>query len=509
MALPDYIFTEGYDKYGPLGVADFTTRAAQGEWTSYSGDSTTATIVASLVGTGYACRFVDDGWANHGFFKNFPANYARAVGGFCVSYTFYNGPVGISLFDNGTAQISVVMNSIGKIEVRRGDIVSTIIATSSESVSQNTVHWVEYDITIHNTAGIIKIYLDGVLTSINLTSQNTRVTSNNYYNRYFNGGRGASGYNHDAIFDHLYNWCYTASGGSETPALSNWVIETQSCSSDDTNPWTVGAHAVQNEYDYRTTNTPGANQLMLVSVVADASGDINGIIILPNATSTTAKFKGVVYADNAGVPDALLATGTEVTGCTAGTLLTLPFGSPLAATIGTSYWIGWITDTSVSMRANSKTQGRKKANTYTSGPPSPAGGSFTTGQPNWIVLAKMINVTTRYTQLNDPIPLDDLSYNYSATALQEDLYNFPALSVNPVTIYSVAVKGRVGKSDSGSRKVDMRTKSGATSSSGNLTNLVPSLTYQYLSSYFMTDPNTGVAWTGTLSGVKHGVKVAS
>lgn len=511
MALPDYVFTEGYDKYGPVGVADFTTRAAQGEWNTYSGNAGGLTIVNSLVGPGYAARFATAGNPNafNGFTKNLPASYARAIGGFCFSSAFGNGPVGITLYDSGTAQVSVVCNGSGFIEVRRGDNISTVIATTLQSVSINTVHWVEYDITIHNTTGIIKIWLDGIATSINLTGQNTRVSSNNSYNQFANTCRAASGFSHDATFDHLYLWCYTASGGSETPALTNWIIETQTCNADDTSNWSIGAHAIQNEYDNRTNNAPGANQLALEQVTADASGNITGLAVLPAGTSATAKFKAVIYANNAGAPDTLLATGTEVTGCTAGTLLDLPLSSPFAVTSGTIYWFGYITDTSVSLYANSKTTGYKKANTYASGPPSPAGSGFTTGQATWLMLAKMSGVTTHYTQLDDAIPLDDLSYNVSSTATQEDLMGFPALSVTPAVIYSVAVKGRIAKSDSGARTIDLRTKSGATTSSGNVAGQAPSLTYQYLSSYFLTDPNTSAAWTGTLSGVKHGIKVAS
>lgn len=509
MALPDYVFTEGYDKYGPVG-SNPTTLAAQGEWSIYSGNAGGITIVAALAGTGYAARFATGGSnAFNGFIKSLPASYARAIGGFCFSSAFGNGPGGITLDDTGTAQVSVVINGSGYIEVRRGDVLGTVIATSTQTVTVNSTHWIEYDITIHNSAGIIKIWLDGVITSINLTGQNTRSSSNNTYNRFYNSCRAASGFFHDFTFDHLYLWCYTASGGSETPALTNPLVETQWGSSDDSVAWSVGAHAWQNEYDRRTSNAPGANFLAIAQSTCDATGNLDAVALMPAGTSATAKFKAVVYADSGGSPGALLATGTEVVGCTSGTLLSLPFGSSLAVTQGTVYWLGYITDTSVAIEANSKTTGYKKANTYSSGPPSPAGSGFTTGQTTWNFLGIMSGVTTHYTQTDGLIPLDDLDYNYSSTLNQEDLYNFPALSSTPTAIYSVAVKGRVVKTDSGVRTLDMRTKSGATTGSGDRAGQVPLVTYSYLASYFQTDPNTGVAWTGSLSGVKHGIKVAS
>jgi len=510
MALPDYVFTEGYDKYGPIG-SDPTTKAAQGEWNIYSGNAGGITIVASLAGTGYAARFATGGAnAFNGFIKSLPASYARAIGGFCFSSAFGNGPGGITLDDTGTAQVSVVINGSGYIEVRRGDNISTVIATSTQTVSINSVHWIEYDITIHNTNGIIKIWLDGVITSINLTGQNTRVSSNNSYNRLYNTCRAASGFSHDFTFDHLYLWCYTASGGSETPALTNPIIETQWGTSDDSVAWTVGLHAWQNEYELFTSNAPGANQLAIVQSTCDATGNLDAIALMPQATSASAKFKAVVYADSSGSPGALLATGTEVTGCTSGTLLNLPFGSSLAVTQGTVYWIGYITDTSVSISGNRRSTGYKKANTYASGPPSPAGSGFTTGQTTWDFLGIMTGITTHYTQTDALLALDNLDYNFSGTVNQEDLFGFPALSSTPTNIYSIAVKGRVVKTDAGIRTLDMRTKSGATSSSGNLTALQPLVTYSYVSSYFQTDPNTGIAWTGAgANAAKHGIKVAS
>lgn len=512
MALPDFSFTEGFDKYGPVGKTVVAADVA-GEWSQVNvGSNGANTLVASLMGNGCAMRLYGTGGSVHPMFiRNLPATYARCVGGFYYSNTLNNGPSGITFGDTNTAQVTIGVDSTGFIRVYRGWVDGTIIATSLQSVTAGGINCIEYDITIHNTTGIIKVWLNGVLTSLNLTGQNTRSSANNYYNQVWISGRAGSGFLTDTTFDHMYSWCYTSSGGSETPALTNPIVETQFGTSDDSSNWNVGAHAIQDKYYYvSTTDAPGANQIALRRVVADATGNIDSLRMIPAGTSATAKFKAVLYADSSSAPGSLIATGTEVTGCTSGTALSLPFASGQAVTSGTAYWIGFITDTSVAIQCNSSTGvGYKKANTYSSGPPSPAGSGFSTTNSNWNILAIMSGVTTKYTQEDENPTLDDLSYNYSSTTNDQDLYNFPALSATPTVIYSVAVKGRVTKTDSGARTLDLRTKSGATTSSGSAAGQAPSLTYNYIASYFNTDPNTGVAWTGSLSGLKHGIKVAS
>jgi len=69
--------------------------------------------------------------------------------------------------------------------------------------------------------------------------------------------------------------------------------------------------------------------------------------LVSSATSGTAKFKAVVYADSAGAPGSLLSSGTEVVGCTSGSTLTGALITPQSLTAGTPCWIGFITDTSV------------------------------------------------------------------------------------------------------------------------------------------------------------------
>jgi hypothetical protein len=68
----------------------------------------------------------------------------------------------------------------------------------------------------------------------------------------------------------------------------------------------------------------------------------------------------------------------------------------------------------------------------------------------------------------------------------------------------------VQKSDSGTKTLSLRTKSGSTDGGGTSTGIAPATTYGWLASYFPTDPNTSAAWTGAnLDAATSGLKVDS
>lgn len=517
MALPDYIFTEGFDKYGPTGEPNISTNLSlYGEWTSTSilGSGGMA-LVAALTGTGYALRIFETGSSGASLLnKTVPGNFARVIGGYTFTVGFLSGgnSQGIVFTDSGTAQLSIGISDTGNIVVKRGGFTSTVIATSLSSYSAGTNHVLEYDITFSAAAGIIKIWMDGTLTSINLTGQNTKTTANAYANG-FQLGAGTNFNSYNITFDHLYFWGYLAAGGSETPALTNPIIETQFPITDDTKVFSFGAAVFGQAYttvDSSNTNAPGANRLSLRKFTAEVAGTLNSINIIPGATSAGAKNKGVVYADSSGAPGTLMSSGTEVVGMTSGTTLLLPLVTPQSLVAGTSYWIGYITDTSVAIRVTDlNTVGYGAANTYSSGAPGTAP-AMTSGQSSWLIWGAVSGVATNWNEVNKNPPLGNLSYVQSSTINDEDLYNFPALSSTPSVVYSVAVKANVAKSDSGARTVDLRTKSVSTSSSGSNPGLAPLTTYSFLASYFTVDPATGVAWIGSgVNAAKHGVKIAS
>ena len=206
-----------------------------------------------------------------------------------------------------------------------------------------------------------------------------------------------------------------------------------------------------------------------------------------------------------------MSSGTEVVGCTSGSTLTGALITPQSLTAGTPSWIGFITDTSVVLQqADAGTAGSKASNTYTSGAPGTAP-AMTGGQASWLLYGNVTGIAGHnWLELANNPALGDLSYVYSDTVNDEDLFTFGALSVNPDAIYTVAVKGSIRREAGGSPMLDFRMKSGGTTSSGTTAGIGPGATYEWRGSFFPVDPNTGVAWTASgLNAATSGMKIAS
>ena len=99
-----------------------------------------------------------------------------------------------------------------------------------------------------------------------------------------------------------------------------------------------------------STSYISGGQLFLRKFTAPVSGTVNSISIVPAASASGANFKPAIYADNTGSPGTLLSSGSQVTGATASTTLTMPLTTPQSLTAGTSYWLGYVTDTALTMQ---------------------------------------------------------------------------------------------------------------------------------------------------------------
>jgi hypothetical protein len=521
MADPDFVYNDGFDHYYPPVEAGAITSFDQStvgqplaEEYSVSGGLQYCAIIAPLTGTGGALRANING-NTVTFLKPLQANFARVVGGMTIANPsmtgigLVNDYCGYSYYDGATQQLKIVLNIAGQIQVMRG---STLLATSVEAIVAGSTNCIEWDITFHASAGIVKVWLNKIPTSINLTGQNTSGSGVAQVNQCGPILSAASGRGTTSDWDHTYNNFYTAAGGTETPLLTNPIIETQWTNADSAAAWSVGAGALgDTAFVCVTNNAPGANQLALRKFTPPAGCTLGSIGILPLATSATAKFKAVLYSDSAGSPNALLATGTEIIGTVSGTRLALPFAAGQALTGGTAYWIGFITDTSVTLRQHDTTSalGQKKANTYTSGAPNPAG-AMTTGQPNWLIWGNLTAVTSaNYLQVDVPWA-SAFSFNFSATVGQIDRQSFPPLVANAAAIHCVTLVAALSKSDGGARTIDLLTKSGGTETSGSTPGISPSLSVSTWRSNWLKDPNTGLAWlTADLNAAFGGYKIAA
>jgi hypothetical protein len=499
------LLLDGFDKYGPANLSlNVGPLLTAGEWTSAS---TAWTVVAPLSSTGQAIAATMS--VANMLLKTLSASYSRLLGGIRFSSNLA-GPfnAGVYFSDGGTAQCSITVNvSTGTISLRNGVANGTALATSSTSVSASTTHYLEWDITFGNSAAY-QVWLDGV--SLFSGTGDTTATANNNANGF--GFIGASGGGQTITVDDLY--LFDSTGSTNNAVLLNSPrVETTFPVSDSAVQFAVGAGILgSNAQRTTTTNAPTAASLILRRFTPAVAGTLNSITIMPAATSATANFRGVVYADSGGTaPGTLMSSGTQVTGVTSGTAATLPLTTPQSLSAGTQYWIGFINDTAVTLQqSDAGNLGYRAANTYASGAPGTAP-AMTSGLPSYLFWGNLTSISGNnwYESAQQPPP-GAPSYVFDATVGHEDLYNFGALSVAPAFVYGVAVKGYVQKSDSGAKTISLRTKSSSTDSGGSSTGQAPATTFGWMTSLFPTDPNTSAAWTGSaLNAATSGFKVDS
>lgn len=493
------LFIEGFDKYGPPTTTINTavgTLLTQGEWTVIA----QAQIVAPLSATGYALAHSD---YTNTFSKTLATSYSRLIGGVRFS-TPLTGSAGISLADSNTAQFTIVINqTTGLISAITGGMAGTVLATSSTSVTANTTHYLEWDVTF-GTSAAYQVWLDGV--SIISGTGATKTSSNNSANQF----QFVSGLNITWTVDDLYIFDTTTSFNNAV-LLTNPRIETQFPISDYQTQFTNVGTIIGQPYSATTnTDTPGANYLFLRRFASSVAQTINSVSLIAHTTNASANFEAVIYSDSSGSPHTLLSSGTQVTGTTSGSALTGNLTTPQSLTAGTYYWIGFIGDTAIALlEVDATATGQKASNTYSSGAPSTAP-SMTTAQASWVLWGNCTGGVTNWEAVdNNPAP-GSISSIQSSTVDNEDLYNFPGLTTNPQHIYTMAVKANAKRSDSGARTIDLRVLSGSTDSGGSDTGQTPATSYVWCDSLFDTDPATGAAWTTAgVNGAQSGPKVSS
>jgi len=503
MASP-FIFTDSFDLYGPVGV----TPNILTQWTSTSG-ALAATIVAGLSSTGYALRVSGNAGT---ISKNLGASYTRIVGALRFSPTFSTTLGTFQLINNTTNACCFTFETTGIINFRTGTSAGAIIA-SGGSIASGSTHVLTFDITIGASAAYA-VYLDGVLLYSGTGNTGNSQASINVIN-FFISGNGYA-----LTLDDLILLDPTQPNYNSALLTSNPVIETQFVSGDTQTQFVndgnvVPLAGIASKGVYRTASglSGNANLLNLLKITPDANCTINSVSFMAAGAAGAAKIKGVVYSDSAGSPGSRLSDGVEVIGATLNAVTTLPLATPQALVGGTSYWIGWYSDTLLTLyRVDATTNlAQTKANTYASGAPAGPLTGMTTGIFTWYAWANCTGATVNFLSLNGNPPMGTAqAQTHSSTVGEEDLFSFAPLVTNPTTIFGTAVKGFVAKSDAGVRTVSLNTKSGASDTTGSSPNQGLATTSQWQGSYFDLDPATGLPWT--LSGAnaaKGGVSVAS
>lgn len=168
------LFKDGFDHYG----TDATLIPSY--WTDFT--STNKTLVTGLMGVGKALHTQTSAVA---VFKDLGVNAPTLIYGFALKITTNASLQLLAYFGDGASvQVSLWLTSSNQIAVYRG-AGTALLFTSTNTFSTGVRYHVETKTTIHNTAGAFEVRVNG--TSVGWvpaqTSQNTRLTANNYANR--------------------------------------------------------------------------------------------------------------------------------------------------------------------------------------------------------------------------------------------------------------------------------------------------------------------------------------
>jgi hypothetical protein len=501
------IFTEGFDKYGAGGsVATLMI----GEWnTAYN-----ISIEPALSSTGYAVGSGDGSCS-----KTLPGNFSRLIGGIRfqsgLGGSAGSNAGGVTFCDGGGYQAYVaIMQGTGWIQIGgfSGDTGVPIATTTTISVKENSIHYLEWDITF-GASGAYLVYLDGVL----ILSGNgaTNNTGHNYANQFvLHRGTGF------CVYDDLY--LFDSTGATNNAVLmTNPRIETQFPIADSQTQFLNGGSILGNIIASGGSGNVSRNTIYLIPLISPVNQTLESVGISCGSAPWD-NWTAAIYSDNAGVPDILLAQSADTAGSTASEQI-FDLISPLALTGGTKYWFGVLFNTDILINTNGYIgcgvsdgllSSVHASTTYGLGPPAPAP-SMTIGSATFLFHGYCSNPAHNWVSENRNPPSNytlgsDSNFIFSSTPGNEDLYTFPTLTTHPTSIYTVAVKAYVKLTDTGNRSVDLRMKSVATDSAGSFAGQIPSTSYEWVDSFFDTDPHTSASWTEAgLNSAVSGIKVAS
>lgn len=487
------IFWDGFDKYG-LANAAMSSSTMGGEWTGLPPNF--GGLVAGRF-TGSVALQISYGQSAT---RSLPANYPRLIGGVAIQSTLSNNS-GILFADAGTNQCSIGITAQGKIVLWQGGLGGTQIAISSNAITANSWHYLEWDLTFAAT-GAYTVWLDGA--QVFTGTGNLKSSSNAYANTVALSGYACN-------FDDMY--LFDNTGTANNAVRGDSRVETLFPTADASVSFTPGQGVIGAYYNLAgSSSSISGNTLFLRRYIPSVGGMLANVCVLPQGSAASANFRPVVYADNAGSPGTLLSTGAQVTGATTGTTIIMPLTTAQTLVAGAAVWLGYMCDTTISMSRQDNSSyptsaGYSASVTYTSGAPSTAP-SMSSGQVSLQIWGTVTGIASNFGEINQAQAGGDLSYVASNTVGQEDRYAFASLSSSPSNIAGVKVSALVRKSDSGSRTVSVQLKSGSTEVAGSAQ--APGTSYTYLNAYFDNDPNTGAAWTASgVNSLTAGAKIAS
>jgi len=444
----------------------------------------------------------------------------------CKVSSGHTGYFSLSFMDaaTGITHLSLRCTEFGIVEVFRdmpsGDF-TPIASTSSGCFYPDTWFYLEARVKISNTAGEVEVRINTktVLSVVSTDTQNGTATTFDLVG--FQGAYSQTFHSWvEAIrVDDLY-YCDTA-GSVNKGFLGNVRVKTQEMIGAGSHTGlavggtqtmvTLGRASDMSSSTVPTANAPYSSyNAFLRRVYVPVSTSLSSIRFTTSSTSTTAGNKALLFADSAGEPGALLASGVANVGYTAGVEEVLTFSSAPSLTGGNYYWIGFAKSSTGSilsayLSGALGTPGRMASlSTYTT--PATIGaavpcpeinlyGVTTTAMDNWQAVQNRT--------------LGEDSHVYSATSGDYDLYDVDP-TISAPYVHGIQVKTAMRQDDATQRTSKNLLKIGST---GTLQEGAANYLNQSFSIYkdiFELNPDTGVFFTGTeANDAQVGPKVSS
>jgi hypothetical protein len=398
----------------------------------------------------------------------------------------------LQLLDGTTAQCTVVFRSDGAILLNSGTSAGATLATYTSALTAiNTWYQFEIEIVINNTTGAFRVRKNGN-TSNDFDSGNvlnTRGgTANNYANKLQIGNTASA---NAQVIDDLF-WRSDASSVAWLGDLRCYTRMPASDASVQFSRTPTGVLTQTVPSVATNTTITSATVARFTPFVAAYSGTVTSTGVVGGA-STTGNMKCAIYADNAGVPGAVLASAVSSVSAIVGTNV-FTFSPGVAITKGVQYWIAATEDNGTGLWTSNTASTIAVTSTvaYASFPqsnPTVSVGQATV-QMSWTYTATPAN----WQAVSEPQQDATTSYVYDSTPGDADFYGIAAIASTPVTTFAVVTRGYMEKSDAGTRTAAVQLKSGGTTVASTTVVLTTS-GWQWVWRSDLVDPNTSAAWT--------------
>lgn len=186
------IFVDGFDVYNGVGI----NTGLRAKWST--GDTAGMTMQAGRFGD--QCLRSSNGSGGFPFvYRDLGANYSTLAFGCAVRIgTMPSGTFGpqIQFRDGATSQCGFMFQADGSIMAQRGggdgNGGTSLGVTATGLILANTWYYIESEITVHNSTGAMKLFIDGVAV-LTLTGLDNAGTANNYANQMRIGGNQSAG----------------------------------------------------------------------------------------------------------------------------------------------------------------------------------------------------------------------------------------------------------------------------------------------------------------------------